>query len=47
MKYDYKRLLLRTNKDISKAENYLNKGWKIISFGFNTILLEKQIGGLK
>jgi len=47
MKYEYKRLLLRTIKDIKKAENHKNNGWKIISVGINNILLEKQIGGLK
>ena len=42
MRFDYKRITLKTNKDITIAENYLNKGWKIISFGFDTILFEKK-----
>jgi len=41
MKYKYIRITLNTVEAISKAERLLEHGWKIISSGFDTILLEK------
>jgi len=38
MKYEYKRISLKTEKDFKKAEDLVEKGWKIISIGFTTII---------
>ena len=43
MAYKYKTIDLRTVKGIKQAERLKSLGWKIISVGFNTIMLEKKI----
>lgn len=42
MKYDYKRVELKTKKDFKKAERLKDRGWKIISVGFINVILEKE-----
>lgn len=39
--YEYKKLSFKTIKDIEKIERLVIKGWKVISVGLDTILLEK------
>lgn len=41
MKKRYKNILIKTEKDLKRAERLHSKGWKVILGGFNSILLEK------
>jgi len=45
MKYNYKRIDLKTKKDFDKAEKLQEDGWYIILIGVDYLLLEKK-GGL-
>jgi len=42
MKYNYKRIPLKTEEDFKKAERLVKKGWYVILTGFYYILLEKR-----
>jgi very-short-patch-repair endonuclease len=40
-KFEYKRVEVRTVKDIQRAEALQRQGWKIIKSGLFTILFER------
>jgi hypothetical protein len=42
MKYEYKRVSNRTEKDLKQAERLVSAGWKVISTGSYTMLLERE-----
>ena len=43
MKYRYKRVVIKTIKDIIKAEKYKANGWKIIEQSMFAMLFEKEV----
>jgi len=43
MKYKYKKLPLKNEKDFLKAERLVKKGWYVILTGLYYILLERRL----
>jgi len=42
MKYNYKRIDLKTKKDFNRAEKLQENGWYIILIGIDYLLFEKK-----
>lgn len=43
MTLQYKRVMCRTEQELVEAEKLATDGWKVISSGFDYVLLEKEV----
>jgi hypothetical protein len=43
MKYQYKTVSIRSERTLKQVERLVMLGWRIISIGFETLILEKII----
>lgn len=41
-KFKYKRIDIRSEKGLEEAEDLKDKGWRIVSVGWDTVTMEKE-----